>query len=141
MGVEVVGAVDMDMVEKPIEDVKENGNESGNESANENVDHDSKDPIKFGSFGEVRENGEESTTSDISVPKNAVEEWPAFKQTHTFSFIRHSRYDDPKIKAKIDQVDKEIRKLTQARETVFQELKAKNVSCVLLLYDICLIIK
>ncbi|TYI84922.1 hypothetical protein E1A91_D05G401400v1 [Gossypium mustelinum] len=46
--------------------------------------------------------------------EDAVVEWPAPKQIHSFHFIRYRFYEDPAIKAKLDQADKEIQKWNKA---------------------------
>ncbi|CAH2077773.1 unnamed protein product [Thlaspi arvense] len=83
--------------------------------------------IKFGSHGEPPKKSEESINVAISdAPKDAAEEWPAAKQIHTFYFVKYRKDEDPKIKAKLDQADKELEKLSKARGAVLDELRAKR---------------
>ncbi|GLT64044.1 hypothetical protein SLA2020_365610 [Shorea laevis] len=70
--------------------------------------------------------GEGNNVSDANFPKDAVDEWPAPKQIHSFYFVRCRSYDDPKIKVKIDQADKEIQRKNQARYQITEGLKAKR---------------
>ncbi|CAL0310156.1 unnamed protein product [Lupinus luteus] len=84
------------------------------------------EPIIFGSHGDESAKGDVKEASDATVPKDAVEEWPAPKQIHSFYFIRCRPYDDPNIKSKIDQIDKEMNKKSQARFQVTEALKAKR---------------
>lgn len=123
MGVEVVGSemakVSVDKateVEKSLVHDKENGK----------LDKDPvhSEPIKFGSNVEESNKGEEKNASDANFPSDAVVEWPAPKQIHSFYFVRYRPYDDPKIKAKIDQADKEVQKWNKARFQLTDEIKA-----------------
>ncbi|GMJ10182.1 hypothetical protein HRI_004687400 [Hibiscus trionum] len=68
--------------------------------------------------------GDGNNAFDPNVPMDAVDEWPAAKQIHSFYFVRYRLYDDPKIKAKIDQADKELQKWNRARFKITDELKA-----------------
>lgn len=70
---------------------------------------------------------EADPVSNANFPKDAVDEWPAPKQIHYFYFIRFRSYEDPKLKAKIDQADKEIQKKNQARFQLTEAIKAKRV--------------
>ncbi|KAG2319322.1 hypothetical protein Bca52824_012535 [Brassica carinata] len=85
------------------------------------------------SHGEPPKKAEESSSSSSSnnkissdVPKDAAEEWPAAKQIRSFYFVKHRRFEDPKIKAKLDVADTELAKLKKARSAVVEELKAKR---------------
>ncbi|PRQ38415.1 putative proton pump-interactor [Rosa chinensis] len=60
--------------------------------------------------------------------EDAVDEWPAPKQIHSFYFVRYRTYDDPKLKAKIEQANVEVQKKNQARSRVLEALNAKRVS-------------
>lgn len=130
MAVEVNG---FEMVQGPVENGSEGDKSVVVGKENGKLEHDSEvaEPIKFGSHGDepVKEAVVEGNgVSDSGVPKGAVEEWPAPKQIHSFYFVRFSRYDDPNVKAKIDQLDKEISKKNQARFQITESLKAKRVS-------------
>lgn len=127
MGVEVVG---FEAAPSPVEagteaegallhDKKENGKLNQGPAVTE--------PIKFGSHGDEPVKGEGNNVSD-NFPKDVVEEWPAPKQIHSFYFVRYRPYDDPVIKSKMDQADKEIQKRNQARIQITEELKAKKVN-------------
>lgn len=87
--------------------------------------------IKFGSLGEppkkAQENNNNNNVLISDVPKDAAEEWPAGKQIHSFYFVKHRHFDDPKIKAELDLAEKELEKLNKARAAVFDQLKAKRV--------------
>ncbi|GMJ11446.1 hypothetical protein HRI_004813800 [Hibiscus trionum] len=121
MGVEVVGSemakVSVDKateVDKSLLHDKENG------KLEKDLVHT--EPIKGGSDVEEPIKGEEKNVSDF--PSDAVTEWPAPKQIHSFYFIRYRPFDDPKIKAKVDQVDKEMQKLNKVRFQLTDELKS-----------------
>ncbi|KAL0798372.1 hypothetical protein Bca101_053547 [Brassica carinata] len=84
------------------------------------------------SHGEPPKKAEESSSSSSNnkissdVPKDAAEEWPAAKQIRSFYFVKYRRFEDPKIKAKLDVADTELAKLKKARSAVVEELKAKR---------------
>lgn len=136
MALEVVG---FEMVQGPVENGAEGGKSVLHEKDNGKLEQDlgGGEPIKFGSHGEESAKVEGNAVSDSNVPKDAVEEWPAPKQIHSFYFVRCRPYDDPNIKSKIDQLDKEISKKNQARFKTTEALKAKRVSCELFLMVAC----
>ncbi|KAL0698298.1 hypothetical protein Bca4012_054420 [Brassica carinata] len=84
------------------------------------------------SHGEPPKKAEESSSSSSNnkissdVPKDAAEEWPAAKQIRSFYFVKYRRFEDPKIKAKLDVADTELAKLKKARSALVEELKAKR---------------
>ncbi|ESQ43112.1 hypothetical protein EUTSA_v10013033mg [Eutrema salsugineum] len=82
--------------------------------------------IKFGSHNEPSKSSEETGVSKSDVPKDVSEDWPAEKKLHAFYFVKQRSYEDPKIKAKLDQLDQEYQKLNSARAGVFKKLKAKR---------------
>ena len=123
MAVEVVG---FEMVQGPMDTGAEGGKPILNEKEHGKLEKDSSAAIKFGSHGNESAKGEGNKASDSSVPKEAAEEWPAPKQIHSFYFVRCRPYEDPHIKSKIDQLDKEITKKNQARYQVTEALKAKR---------------
>lgn len=127
MGVEVAG---FEMVQGPVETVTVGDNSVLHEKENGKLDEGlrSHEPIQFGSHGEEPVKEEQNGLSEVKLPKDAVDEWPAPKQIHYFYFIRYRPYDDPKIKAKIDQAAIEVEKRTQARIKITDQLKAKRVS-------------
>lgn len=123
MGVEVVKSGGFEVAPAPFEGKPEN---------NGKLDQGNGDKvsIKFGSHGEPPKKAEEKNNKVLNsdVPKDAVEEWPAAKQIHSFYFIKYRPYADPKMKAKLDLADKELEKLNKARVGVLEKLKAKRVS-------------
>ncbi|EXB42553.1 hypothetical protein L484_011324 [Morus notabilis] len=126
MGVEVAG---FEMVQGPVETATVGDNSVLHEKENGKLDQGmrSHEPIQFGSHGEEPVKEEQNGVSEVKLPKDAVDEWPAPKQIHYFYFIRCRPYDDPKIKAKIDQAAIEIEKRTQARIKITDQLKAKRL--------------
>ncbi|PPR97533.1 hypothetical protein GOBAR_AA23137 [Gossypium barbadense] len=70
--------------------------------------------------------GDGNNASNDNFPTDAVDEWPAAKQVHSFYFVRYRLYEDPKIKAKIDEADKELQKWSKTRFKITDELKAKR---------------
>ncbi|KAI9086015.1 hypothetical protein K1719_032092 [Acacia pycnantha] len=128
MAVEVTG---FEMVQGPVENGSE-GDKSvlvGKENGKLEPDSGVSEPIKFGSHGDEPVKGaivEGNGVSDSGVPKGAVEEWPAPKQIYSFYFVRFRPYDDPIVKSKIDELDKEVSKKNQARFQITESLKAKR---------------
>ena len=139
MGVEVVGS---DMAQVSVDKVTEVDNSFLHDKENGKLDKDPvhNEPIKVGSHGEEPVKEEENNAADANFPKDAIDEWPAPKEIHSFYFVRCRPYDDPKIKAKIDQADKEMQKWNKARFLLTDELKAKRVSKRLLVSIICIAI-
>ena len=124
MAIEVAG---FEMVQGPVENGSE-GDKSVKENGNLEQDSGVSESIKFGTHGDDPAKAEGNGVSDSNVPKDAVEEWPAPKQIYSFYFVRFRSYDDPNIKSKIDQLDREINKKNQARFQITEALKAKRVS-------------
>lgn len=117
-----------EMVQGPVDTVTGSDNLHEKENGNLDKENGQSETIKFGSHGEEPVKEEENGVSDANFPKDAVDEWPAPKQIHSFYFVRYRPYDDPMIKAKIDQAAIEIEKRTQARLKITDALKAKRVS-------------
>lgn len=82
--------------------------------------------IKFGSHGDEPAKLEAGNVSDG--PKDAVNEWPAPRQVHSFYFIRYRLFDDIKLKAKKELIEKEVEKKSQARFQITEKIRAKKVS-------------
>ncbi|GLT83339.1 hypothetical protein SLE2022_016340 [Rubroshorea leprosula] len=124
MGVEVVSSEmayeTVTEVEKSFPHEKENGKLDQNGGHNE--------VIKFGSQGEEPVQGQENNASDASFPKpkDAVDDWTVPKQIHSFYFVKYRPHDDPKIKAKRDQQNNVIDKLTEARSKLIDDIKAQK---------------
>lgn len=72
--------------------------------------------------------GSETTTNfaDLAPPKDAKDEWPEPKQTHAFYFIKIRSFEDPKLRAKLEQADKEFQKKIQARSKLIEAVRAKK---------------
>lgn len=113
MGVEVT-----EMAQVPVETVT-----TKHEMENGKLDHE---PVKFGSHGDETVKGEDTIVSPVNLPKDAIDEWPAPMQIHSFYFVKYRPYDDPKLKAKLDQADREIQKRNTARFELLEELKSKK---------------
>ena len=123
MGVEVLHFGGFEVVPAPFEDTNGKMDQGKGDKVS----------IKFGSLGEppkkAHENNKNKNNNVLisDVPKDAAEEWPAAKQIHSFYFVKHRHFDDPKIKAKLDLAEKELEKFNKARAAVFDQLKAKWV--------------
>ncbi|KAE8731763.1 Proton pump-interactor 1 [Hibiscus syriacus] len=83
--------------------------------------------IKVVSSAKESDKGDGINASNANIPTDAVDEWPAAKQIHSFYFVRYRLYDDPVIKAKIDQADKELQKWNRTRFKITDELKAQRL--------------
>ncbi|XP_039030212.1 proton pump-interactor 1-like [Hibiscus syriacus] len=123
MGVEVVGS---EMVKVSVDNATEVDESLLHDKENGKLDKDRvhSEPIEVGSDAEEPNKGEEKNVSDANFPSDAVADWPAPKQIHYFYFVRYRPFDDPKIKAKTDQVDKEMQKLNKLRFQLIDELKS-----------------
>ncbi|CAN4096977.1 unnamed protein product [Withania somnifera] len=86
------------------------------------------EPIKFGSHGtkeSIKEEGKRVPV--ISLRKDAVEDWPEPEQIHSFFIVRYRRFEDPNLKRKVDQAEKELQKMNLARFQIIEKLRAKRI--------------
>ncbi|KAK1284881.1 Proton pump-interactor 1 [Acorus calamus] len=131
MGMEIVGT---DFAEVQVEDGFD-----GNETFPSKIDNGTKlnteqentEPIQFGAVdGKLGINGSlkgaENVVTNANFPQGASEEWPEPKQIHSFYFVKFRSYDDPKLKAKLEQADKECQRKSQARSQIIDALKEKR---------------
>ncbi|XP_074365684.1 proton pump-interactor 1-like isoform X2 [Apium graveolens] len=83
--------------------------------------------ITFGSHG-TEETGKKEVNNlpENSIPKDAVDEWPAPKQIHTFYMVKYRLYDDQETKSQLDYADRELKKLNQARYQLNDKIRAKK---------------
>ncbi|KAK1383370.1 Proton pump-interactor 1 [Heracleum sosnowskyi] len=58
--------------------------------------------------------------------KKQVNTLPARKQIHTFYMVKYSLYDDQKTKSQLEQADRELKKLNQARYQLIDKIRAKK---------------
>ncbi|XP_059661504.1 proton pump-interactor 1-like isoform X1 [Cornus florida] len=85
------------------------------------------EPIKFGSHGlDELAKVETNNVLEANFPKGAVDEWPMPPQIHSFYFIKYRSYEDPKLKAKLDQADKDLQKKIQTRSQLVDKLREKR---------------
>ncbi|KAF8025820.1 hypothetical protein BT93_F2601 [Corymbia citriodora subsp. variegata] len=82
--------------------------------------------VTFGSHEEKPSLGEANKVSEVNFPKDAVDEWPAPKRIHTFYIAKYRSYEDPSIKVKMEQADKEIHRRNQARFQITETLREKR---------------
>ncbi|KAF5771726.1 putative proton pump-interactor [Helianthus annuus] len=61
-----------------------------------------------------------------SFPKDAVDEWPEEKKFHSLYFVKYRTVEDQALKAKLDQADKDLKKLNLARDPITEKLRAKR---------------
>lgn len=62
-----------------------------------------------------------------SFPKDAVDEWPEEKKFHSLYFVKYRTVEDQNLKAKLDQADKDLKRLNLARDPITEKLRAKRV--------------
>ncbi|GMP65805.1 hypothetical protein CsSME_00026450 [Camellia sinensis var. sinensis] len=87
------------------------------------------EPIKFGSHGmdePVKREGNNVPVANF--PTDAVDEWPAPPQIHYFFSVKYRPYEDPKLKAKLEQADKDYQKKKEAYFQIITKLRTKRVS-------------
>ncbi|KAK4369171.1 hypothetical protein RND71_012963 [Anisodus tanguticus] len=118
MGIDVEAKLVHVPVEAGSDLLKENGKANHGSGITE--------PIKFGSHGTEEPKEEVSRIPVSNVPKDAVEDWPEPKQIHSFYTVKFRRFEDPKVKAKIELAEKELQKKNQARSQIIEKLKAKR---------------
>lgn len=92
-----------------------------------NLGQIAEEPIQFGSQAASGGKKDGKPMTNGSFLQNATEEWPAQEQIHTFYFVKVRSYEDPKLKAKIDEAEKEVQKRNKARFQITEALKAKRV--------------
>ncbi|KAL8209743.1 hypothetical protein R6Q57_006475 [Mikania cordata] len=63
---------------------------------------------------------------ETSFPKDAVDEWPEAKKFHSVYFVKYRTVEDQILKAKLDQADRELKKLNSARDPITEKLRAKR---------------
>ncbi|KAL1203074.1 Proton pump-interactor 1 [Cardamine amara subsp. amara] len=121
MGVEVVTSGGFEVAPAPFEGKPEK-NGKLDQGKGDNV------AIKFGSLVEPPKKAEENNNnvSNSDVPKDAVEDWPAVKQIHSFYFVKYRSYADPKMKDKLDLANEDLEKWKNARTALLDELRAKK---------------
>lgn len=68
-----------------------------------------------------------AAANDMAPPKDAAEEWPEPKQTYTFYFVKIRSFEDPKLRAKLEQAEKDFQNKIQARAKIIEAIKAKKV--------------
>lgn len=64
----------------------------------------------------------------VNLPKDLVDDWPEEKKFHYIYFVKYRSIEDQNLKTKLDQSDKELTKLNQARNPITEKLRAKRVS-------------
>ncbi|KAL8171893.1 hypothetical protein V2J09_023697 [Rumex salicifolius] len=98
---------------------KENGQfDSGNGVSN---------PVNFGSHGDETAKANSDSLSNSNFSKDTADEWPAEQKIHSFYFVRYRSCNDLDLKAKIDQVDREIWKKNRQRIQILDKIKAKRL--------------
>ncbi|XP_068639676.1 proton pump-interactor 1-like [Aristolochia californica] len=121
MGVEILGA--SDLKDEVVGDI-ENGKQNKGLQTEETIEFGIVDGQKGATNGP--NNVESNPIPDGGFPKDAVDEWPAPKQIHSFYFVRFRNFEDPSLRTKIEQADKELQKKNQARSQLTEALRAKK---------------
>lgn len=95
------------------------------ELANVAVENGKKDNSLNGGLG-INEPVSIGKIPDINLPKDAVDEWPEEKKFHYIYFVKYRSVEDQNLKSKLDQSDKELTKLNQARNPITEKLRTKR---------------
>ncbi|KAI5014769.1 hypothetical protein ZWY2020_056159 [Hordeum vulgare] len=74
--------------------------------------------------------------SDMAPPKDAADEWPEPKQTYTFYFVKVRSFEDPKLRAKLEQAEKNFQNKIQARSKIIEAIKAKKTEHAVVLAEL-----
>lgn len=124
MGVEILKE---DFTSQPVEDTAEQ-----NKTGKLEQPCELETTVNFGVVDSAQETigatiADKNDSKSDNLPKDAVDEWPAPKQIHTFYFVKYQSYEDPKLKARFEQVDKEIQKRNKERFQITDALKEKRV--------------
>uniref|UniRef100_A0A0E0M050 Proton pump-interactor 1 n=2 Tax=Oryza punctata TaxID=4537 RepID=A0A0E0M050_ORYPU len=82
--------------------------------------------VLFGSDNSTATTNGATNGADLAPPKDAEEDWPEARKTHSFFFVKIRSLEDPKLKVKIDQAEKDFQKKIQARSQIFEAIKAKK---------------
>ncbi|KAF0901414.1 hypothetical protein E2562_000295 [Oryza meyeriana var. granulata] len=75
--------------------------------------------ILFGSDNNTAAANGAANGADLAPPKDAKEDWPEARKAHSFFFVKIHSLEDPKLKAKLDQAEKDFQKKIQARSQIF----------------------
>lgn len=86
-----------------------------------------KESISFGAHVNGGVPVEKSKNLETNFPKDAVDEWPEEKKFHYVYFVKYRSVEDQNLKSKLDQADKELTKLNQARNPITEKLRAQRV--------------
>ncbi|XP_071730135.1 proton pump-interactor 1-like [Rutidosis leptorrhynchoides] len=97
----------------PVENGKKESIVNGHVTENESGTH-------------VSESVRVETAQEVSLPKDAVDEWPEAKKLHSIYFVKYRTVEDQNVKAKLEQADKELKKLNSARDPITEKLRAKR---------------
>ncbi|XP_074290408.1 proton pump-interactor 1-like [Silene latifolia] len=85
-------------------------------------------PITFGSHGvdEEQPKEEAKNVAKTNLPKDAVDEWPAEPQVHSFWIVKYRPYEDPKLKSEMDLLDRDIQKKSAQISQLYDEINPKR---------------
>ncbi|KAK1418075.1 hypothetical protein QVD17_27214 [Tagetes erecta] len=102
------------------------------ELANVSVENGKKESSVDGHVGETESGSHVNETvrvekaPDTSFPKDAVDEWPEARKFHSVYFVKYRTVEDQILKAKLDQADRDLKKLNLARDPITEKLRAKR---------------
>ena len=133
MGVEILGA---DLTPKQVEADEGEANfpsEMDSKSFS-NLGQELNEPTRTGATdtlngtnGKAKEGDYLESSNISSTPKDAVDEWPASKQIHTFYLIRIRSYENPQLKTEIAKAETDFKKKIDTRTKIIDQLKEKRV--------------
>ncbi|MFS7929332.1 putative proton pump-interactor [Helianthus anomalus] len=108
-----IDAVVSESAHVSVENVKKESSANGHVGENESGSH-------------VSESVRVEKAPEPSFPKDVVDEWPEEKKFHSLYFVKYRTVEDQALKAKLDQADKDLKKLNLARDPITEKLRAKR---------------
>ena len=114
-----VNSVESELAHVSVENGKIENNFNGGMGMNESM--------SFGAHGNGAVVVEKSKIPQTNFPKDAVDEWPEEKKFHYVYFVKYRSAEDQNLKSKLDQADKELTKLNQARNPITEKLRTQRV--------------
>lgn len=113
-----VNGVESELAHVSVENGKIESNFNGGTGINE--------PISFGAHGNGGVLVEKNKNLETNFPKDAVDEWPEEKKFHYVYFVKYRSVEDQNLKSKLDQADKDLTRLNQARNPITEKLRAQR---------------
>ncbi|GLJ17166.1 hypothetical protein SUGI_0297240 [Cryptomeria japonica] len=68
----------------------------------------------------------QATAIDNGIPIDVKVEWPAPAEVHQLYMVKFRSYDDPQLKSKLDQADRDLQKKSQAHYQITEAAKIQD---------------